>query len=241
MARLQTSFEAVAAKLADGDLLLWTLAGHGEVHVSTDGEERLNQAFVLDDDLLVDDDVHSWLQMIRAKARVVLVVDACHSGSMATAQAVRDDRVQPAFLTAFEAAEAVVPSVWAPQRRHPGLAGSRIMAPGELVQFLSRETGWYSLTMRQPSRPRPTLDAEVILVAAVEDNLLAPGIRRPGARYPPFTEALVETWENSSSYWALHTAVTERVYDPSRPFTKPVLNCRLVRDMSILDARPFRP
>jgi hypothetical protein len=79
------SMATIAHELDDGDILLLTLAGHGIRHVnSRDPDEPRDQAFLLFDSKLVDDTLYSLLRSIPVPARVVIVAEACYSGSIAT-------------------------------------------------------------------------------------------------------------------------------------------------------------
>lgn len=73
----------LSAKAKSGDLVFIYFTGHGEQLPDTNGDEEdsLDEAMVLYDDLVVDDEVAALLNRFAAGVRCVFVVDACHSGS----------------------------------------------------------------------------------------------------------------------------------------------------------------
>ena len=74
--------DSLIRQLADGDILLISVAGHGILHVGVgDEDENRDQALLLFDAKLTDDALHDRLASIEVKARVIVVAEACFSGS----------------------------------------------------------------------------------------------------------------------------------------------------------------
>jgi hypothetical protein len=74
---------ALMQQLQDGDILFISVAGHGILHVAVgDKDENRDQALLLFDGKLADDTLHDALAAIPVKARVIVVAEACFSGSV---------------------------------------------------------------------------------------------------------------------------------------------------------------
>ena len=81
------AFETLTAAgtLDDGDLFVLTLAGHGkELAGPGHGCEPHDQALVLYDDYLVDDDLYQLCKAVTARANIVIVAEGCYTGSIHT-------------------------------------------------------------------------------------------------------------------------------------------------------------
>jgi hypothetical protein len=87
-ASVHGAFRWVCGRLAADDIFVLTIATHGRVRRDTgDGDEIRNQSFQLFDEELIDDEIYAWLSTIEHAARVLVVLDACYSGSGVTLQA----------------------------------------------------------------------------------------------------------------------------------------------------------
>ena len=106
-AAILRGMETLIARARPGDEVLFHFSGHGSQRPDRDGDE----ADGLDETLaphdrgadgagsrdLVDDEIHRWLVELTAiTERVVLIVDSCHSGSMARHPAAAKVRHAPA-------------------------------------------------------------------------------------------------------------------------------------------------
>ena len=96
-ANIASALHAMAEDVAEGELVVVYLSGHGDQVPDVDGDETdgLDEVFLPADvsrwepksnaipNAIVDDELGRWLVAIAAKgARVWLIVDACHSGTM---------------------------------------------------------------------------------------------------------------------------------------------------------------
>jgi hypothetical protein len=84
--KVTDALKQFAGKLDVQDFLLITLAGHGrELSGPGHGPEPHDQALVLFDDYLVDDEIYSILsEVVKKKANVVIIAEGCHTGSIET-------------------------------------------------------------------------------------------------------------------------------------------------------------
>jgi hypothetical protein len=74
--------ETAETKAMPGDLVLFTFAGHGDRVRDTDHDEAGDQALVLYDRLLIDDEIYKLLKRFKPDVRVVVVADCCYGGSV---------------------------------------------------------------------------------------------------------------------------------------------------------------
>lgn len=82
-ARLLKLINDESARMVSGDRLLVTIAGHGTQLLDRNGDEadRLDEAWLLYDRMLVDDEAYGVLARFRAGVSVLFVTDCCHSGT----------------------------------------------------------------------------------------------------------------------------------------------------------------
>jgi len=83
--KVRRSLEDLAGTVGKHELLLITLAGHGrELSGPGHGPDAHDQAIVLYDDYLVDDEIYDILSHIDRHANVVIIAEGCHTGSIST-------------------------------------------------------------------------------------------------------------------------------------------------------------
>lgn len=89
---VQDAVKKAAQKLGDGDIFLFTYAGHGGQVPDFDGDESgspdrdtLDETLCLFDGQLIDDELHRLWAEFAEGVRIVTVFDCCHSGSMVRA------------------------------------------------------------------------------------------------------------------------------------------------------------
>ena len=79
------AIEDACCKVGDKELLVITLAGHGrQLAGPGHGNEVHDQALVLYDEYLVDDEMYAALSKVQPTAQVVVVADGCFMGSILT-------------------------------------------------------------------------------------------------------------------------------------------------------------
>ena len=71
-----------ARHIHENDLVVLTLSGHGVQLDAPGGDELHDQAMILWDDYLVDDDIGEFLGSIQEPAKVVVIGDGCFFGSI---------------------------------------------------------------------------------------------------------------------------------------------------------------
>ncbi|MCM3871382.1 MAG: caspase family protein [Pyrinomonadaceae bacterium] len=105
-----------------GDILVFTNASHGTYLADTDGDEdKFDEAICphdTDSNLLVDDELRELFKNIPAGARLTVISDSCHSGSVT--------RVK---LNEYRRSRQLNPRVW----------GGKELLPEELKAFVKKE------------------------------------------------------------------------------------------------------
>src|SRR5687768_3641420 len=73
-----------AERLAPGDTLMLTYAGHGSQvrDLTSDEADQMDETWCLYDRMLLDDELHEYWGLLNPGVRVILVSDSCHSGTM---------------------------------------------------------------------------------------------------------------------------------------------------------------
>jgi len=76
-----------AKRLTKGDLFLLTYSGHGGQVPDTnrDEDDRMDETWVLYDRQLVDDELHQLYSKFKSGARILVLSDSCHSGTVTRA------------------------------------------------------------------------------------------------------------------------------------------------------------
>jgi hypothetical protein len=86
-ANVLTSMRAAAKALKAGDLFLLTYSGHGGQMPDIDGDEpdKKDETWCLYDGQLIDDELYFALGQFKAGARILVLSDSCHSGTVTRA------------------------------------------------------------------------------------------------------------------------------------------------------------
>jgi hypothetical protein len=214
-----------AEALAAGDLFLLTYSGHGGQVPDTDdddGEEDdlQDETWCLYDGQLIDDELRELWAAFRPGARILVLSDSCHSGTVVRAAY---DRLAALGATAYPVS-----------RSHEG--GPRFRsAPDEVLlrTFRKNQQFYVDLARRLPKTPS-TIGATVRLISGCQDNQLSMDGTFNGA----FTGALLQVWANGAfqgNYDRFHRQILKHLpptqspnhmilgapnpaYDAQRPF-----------------------
>lgn len=198
-ARVMEEIEKAAATLEAGDVFLLTYAGHGSQVDDRNHDERdgKDETWCLYDRMLLDDERQVALAKFVADVRIVVVVDGCHSGTTMDL----DDGA-----TLRGPAEAAVASAVT----RSACSGTRTMprdVAGAVYEAKKKE---YDEIQDALPRPRPRLNASVLLISACKDDELAGDGKRNGH----FTEALKTVWAQGKfdgDYRDFHVQITHEL------------------------------
>jgi hypothetical protein len=188
-----------ANELDENGILLLTYSGHGGQMPDADGDEDDNkdETWVLYDRQLVDDELYNLWNQFSAGARIVVLSDSCHSGTVT-----RDREYQ---------ALAVSPGLAHHYRTKAGPARFRAMPMQTAAADYQRRRRFYDAQQfAAGARKRADMGASVLLISGCQDNQLS----SDGDVNGLFTAKLLEVWGNGDfegSYVAFHQAIVERM------------------------------
>lgn len=215
-----------AQDLYKGDFFLFSFAGHGTADVDTDGDEsdNLDEAMLLFDRLLFDDDLrlNIW-PAFREGVRILMVADCCHAGTVLAKMAPSTIREKIAPATKAFAADRCAIRTNGVQRRKISIETRR----RHLEEF---RTFYESITVPLLD---PHIKASVLLLAACGDfQTAADGTN--GA----FTAALLKVLRNGDplNYPDLIAKVTTELASTSQI---PVLTAGEPPDVAFMNETPF--
>lgn len=154
--RVTNAIAAAAEELNAGDVFLLTYAGHGgqvpdgngdEARAETDelGEfpDAYDETWVLYDRMLVDDELFELWSRFPARARVIVVSDSCHSGTVTRA------------------------APWEPAADPPS---RRIPLEVEDRTYRAHRRTYDNVQRRVPPREKSAIGASVVLISGCMDN-----------------------------------------------------------------------
>ncbi len=80
---IKKAFNEIGSKLKSNDKFIFYFSGHGFQlpDINKDEDDKLDEAMVLYDDLLIDDEVNEIYKKMFGESQNTMIVDACHSGS----------------------------------------------------------------------------------------------------------------------------------------------------------------
>jgi len=187
---LLAAMDRAAADLAADDLMLLTYSGHGASLQDRNDDEpdKRDEAWLLHDGLLIDDEIHHQLCAFAAGVRVLVVSDSCFSGSVT-----RDDQTKPNATRARRPAALRNGSAAIPDRRAPG-ARVRAVLRANAGKYAALKAAVAATQALEPA-------AGIILLAACKDDETA----HDGEVHGLFTAALLATW-NEGTFAGDHDA-----------------------------------
>jgi len=202
-----------AARVGEDGIFLLTYAGHGSQLWDEDGDEGdgFDETWCLARGELVDDELYELWGCFPRGARIVVVADSCHSGTVARKGGTVKGR-------------------WRPRRPPPG----KIMRGGRNTAYPVRRMG----AARRKCAPSPVdVGASVILLAAAMD----PQTARDGIQNGAYTEALLQEWNGGAfqgSYLKFQGAIYQRLRE-KRLTQEPCFDRTGVPNPAFEAQRPF--
>lgn len=197
-----TAINKAADELVAGDILLLTYSGHGYFFPDQNGDEpdKYDEAWVLYDRLLIDDELYYCWSKFAAGVRIVMVSDSCHSGTMA----------KPLFLEGAE--------------ERSGLAKSAYteILKSEASDFYKSHKDFYDRQVRQTPSPKTlTIGASVILLASCGDKQSSLAKSISGRELSLFTDRLLTVYElrHPHTYATFLRAIKQEI--PAKYHQKP--------------------
>jgi metacaspase-1 len=210
-----------ARELSGDDILLLTYSGHGGQIEDVNGDEadRLDETWVLYDRMLVDDELHALWAQFAPGARIVVISDSCHSGTIVRRRSYAEAQRIAANGSYRDAAA----------------ARYRFMPPDVANQAYVRQRSVYNaLQWISGSRRDASLAARVLLISGCADNQLS----ADGAGNGLFTAKLLQVWSNGA-FTGDYTRLHQEILALMPPEQSPNLAWAGVPDPTFAAQRPF--
>ncbi|MDN3054124.1 caspase family protein [Streptomyces sp. SRF1] len=201
------TLEAAAGRLAEGDILFLSYAGHGGQVPDLNHDEtgdRLDETWVLYDRQLVDDELFELFGKFAKGVRIWLLSDSCHSGTVAgrLAETLSAQELDRRFRTV-----------------EPEEVGRRIRVMPQSVQsaVYRRDRDAYDrIQNTRTAKDLTRIDASVLKISGCQDNQTS----ADGIVNGLFTGTLLEVWRDGAfagSYRGLHREVVRRMPPDQTP------------------------
>ncbi len=188
-ARVEREVKAAAEDLEDGDIFLFTFAGHGSQEPDKSGDEPdlEDETLLLYDLMLIDDVLERDLwPRFKPGVRILMVSDSCHSGTV--------NSFSGTFVGASESERVVVGDVAASVTAGVEVFESHVLRPRTISEetrlaHLAAHREFYERVLNALP-PDPFVGASVLLLAACGDSQTTPD----GNPHGLFTKALLQVW-----------------------------------------------
>jgi metacaspase-1 len=213
-----------ADNLGSGDILLLTYSGHGSQVPDRNGDEidGLDETWVLYDRMLVDDELALQWKSFKSGARIFMISDSCHSGT------VDKDFYNPQYVRALRNRGVTKARTL---RRLEG----RLDEPGSPQQIAAARLEQYHRgVMYLPVVRDADIGASVILISGCMDNQTS----QDGNLNGLFTEHLLKVWNKGfqGNYKQFATAIAQSIGDPTQ---SPNYDTAGARNAAFEAQRPF--
>jgi metacaspase-1 len=204
-AKVLAGIRAAAKVLKSGDLFFLTYSGHGGQVPDVTGEEpdKQDETWCLYDGQLIDDELYYELSRFVTGARIVVLSDSCHSGTVTRERVPAGTRskmmpgdvgtrVYAEHQSFYDRLQRSVAKAAGKPVTDPDVALSQVAQSGRLAAVVKKF--------------RPA----VLLISGCQDNQTSMDGDHNGA----FTEQLLKVWANGAfegNYAALHARIRARL------------------------------
>jgi hypothetical protein len=195
-----------AWNLDDGGIVLLTFSGHGGQMPDVNGDEAdgKDETWVCYDRQLVDDELYNLWNQFKNGARIFVLSDSCHSGTITRNREYQAVAGSDAFAKHYPRTRSGPP-------RFRGI-------PPEVAaaNYEQNKSQYDSLQFASGSRTRSMMDACVLLISGCQDNQLS----EDGTFNGLFTGTLKTVWNGgtfSGSYRRFRTAIGAKMPPDQSP------------------------
>jgi hypothetical protein len=193
------AIEQAAAELGSGDFLFVTYSGHGgQVPDKNDEPDRTDETWVLYDRQLVDDELYALWAKFEPGARIFVLSDSCHSGSVL--RNIEDEDAVPDVLSTRDKADAQKPRY-------------RALPLDVMVEtYKAHKDDYDAIQTSVPSsqQSESEVKATALLISGCQDDELS----LDGFENGLFTGTLLEVWDDGSwrgNYGSFHEAILAKM------------------------------
>ena len=197
--RIISEIGQAAGNLDTNGILLLTYSGHGGQmpDANEDEDDGKDETWVLYDRQLIDDELYNLWNQFSAGARIVVLSDSCHSGSVTRNREYQAVAQSGAFAGHY--------------RTRSGPPRFRAIPDAIAAANYQQNKAMYNaLQFASGSRKRSMMDASVLLISGCQDNQLS----NDGDTNGLFTGTLLNVWRNggfSGNYKAFHQAILDQM------------------------------
>jgi hypothetical protein len=194
-----------AQDLAAGDTFVLTYSGHGGQIPDSNGDEddQNDETWCLFDRMLVDDELNSLWSQFAPGARIFMLSDSCHSGTVARQLLYKQLAIAPVARTRFRA-------------RSQSDIRWRMLSPVTQHEAYERLRPTYEALQWVSGRRRASIGATVILISGCQDNQLS----ADGDGNGLFTATLKDIWQNGGfqgSHYRFHQDIAQKMPPEQSP------------------------
>lgn len=202
--RVISEIGQAAINLDPGGILLLTYSGHGGQVPDANGDEEdgKDETWVLFDRQLIDDELVNLWDQFGAGARILVISDSCHSGTIT-----RDKEYQT-FSQILNC------KYRGPRGNPPRFRG--IPAQVAANNYQQNRSKYRALQFASGSHKRSLMSASVLLISGCQDNQLS----SDGDVNGLFTENLLSVWRNGAfngNYRAFYQAILDLMPSTQTP------------------------
>jgi hypothetical protein len=204
--RIITEIGQAAWNLEDGGIVLLTYSGHGGQITDVNGDEAdgKDETWVCYDRQLIDDELYNLWSQFPTGARLFVLSDSCHSGTVTRNKEYAAVAGSDAFAKHYP-------------RTRSGPVRFRAMPPEVAAANYEKNKKQYNaLQFASGSRTRAAMNATVILISGCQDNQLS----NDGDNNGLFTGTLLTVWDDggfSDSYRAFQQAICDQMPSTQTP------------------------
>lgn len=203
--RIISEVGQAAWNLDPNGILLLTYSGHGGQMPDADGDEPdgKDETWVLYNRQLIDDELYNLWNQFSAGARLVVLSDSCHSGTVTRNRE---------YLAVAQSG-----ALGSRYRTRSGPPRFRAIPDDVAAANYQQNKAIYdALQFASGSRKRRTMDASVLLISGSQDNQLS----NDGDTNGLFTGTLLSVWRDggfSGNYKAFHQAILDEMPSTQTP------------------------
>jgi hypothetical protein len=203
--RIISEIGQAAWNLEENGILLLTYSGHGGQITDVNGDEAdgKDETWVLYDRQLIDDELYNLWNQFSSGARLVVLSDSCHSGTVSRNREYLSVAQSDAFARHY--------------RTRSGPPRFRDIPPDiGAYNYQHNQALYNALQFASGSRTRSMMDACVLLISGCQDNQLS----NDGDTNGLFTGTLLNVWQNggfSGNYMTFHQAILDQMPSTQTP------------------------
>jgi hypothetical protein len=204
--RIISEIGQAAWNLEEGGIVLISFSGHGGQIKDVNGDEPdgKDETWVCFDRQLIDDELYNLWSQFPTGARLFVLSDSCHSGTVTRNHEYAAVVASDAFTKSY------------PRTRSGPVRFRGMPADVAAANYEQNKSQYNALQFASGSRTRAAMDATVLLISGCQDNQLS----NDGDNNGLFTGTLLSVWDDggfSDGYRAFHQAICDQMPSTQTP------------------------